>query len=496
MGKLSVLGLGLRCPQHTTRRAMQALKEADQLFFISDNLDKQNWLRQLNPNFVDLMTHYAKGKPRRDTYQEMADRVLESLRKGHHAALISYGHPLVFCDPSRLALEQTRAEGFPVEILPGISSIDCLLADLRVDTQNYGLQIYEGHDLLLHAVQVDPNCSQVVFQVPSLGDNTGGWTPGRFRGFIQALAETLARTFGEDHPAVLYFGSNSPDRPHHIDSVTLGSLARAPMVSEYTLWVPPVGYEMLPFETAAEGPAELELVGLGLHPDDLTQEVEALGDSPQIVAYPGHPCAQGAIARARQAHREGVRFRIRPGISWEDGCYCSVPLDPGLLGFQWFPGGKTFPLPVNLATLVGLPCALPGGQYWGPQGFSQELQPDSLALYLPGPDPRPLDDGPFQRALQLSAVERLLAFLETTSLELPGGKSCRLWLHQRIQTSGRVLREALEQGQLPLEDWVPLLLKNPQHPLAPHLFLKLRCEEVLASGMPLAPLQAWLEQTS
>ena len=135
MSKLSVLGLGLRCPEQATERCLQALKEADRVFLISDNLEKQDWLRQLNPNFYNLMTHYATGKPRRDTYQEMADQVLACLKEGGDAALVSYGHPLVFCDPSRLAIEQTGQAGFQVDLLPGISSIDCLVADLRVDIQ-------------------------------------------------------------------------------------------------------------------------------------------------------------------------------------------------------------------------------------------------------------------------------------------------------------------------------------------------------------------------
>ena len=76
MTKLSVLGLGLRCPEQASQRCLRALRQADRVFLISDNLEKQDWLRQLNPSFYNLMTHYAAGKPRRDTYQEMADQVL------------------------------------------------------------------------------------------------------------------------------------------------------------------------------------------------------------------------------------------------------------------------------------------------------------------------------------------------------------------------------------------------------------------------------------
>lgn len=533
MTKLSVLGLGLRCPEQASHRCLEALRQADRVFLISDNLEKQDWLRQLNPNFYNLMTHYALGKPRRETYQEMADQVLACLNEGGNAALVSYGHPLVFCDPSRLAIEQTAQSGYQVEILPGVSSIDCLLADLRVDAHQYGLQIYEGHDLLLHAVAVDPRCSQIIFQVPSLGDNTGGWVAGRFRGFIRALGEKLAETFGEDHEVVLYFGSNSPERPTRADRCRLGDLHQVEMVSEYTLWVPPLAYESLPPDLRSrEEAVDLELAGTGLMWADRTQETTELlagravyslqpiaevpqaqvisefaqlpqDGQPKLVLFPAHPCNSGAVEWARQAHSAGLSYRIRPSISWEDGVYCDVPLDPGLLGFQSFPPEHQPPQPNHLATLLRLPARAPGARYWGPNSaFQDEAQPDSLALYLPGPTPRPIENTPFLRALHLSAVERLVAFLELNEsrLVLQKNPSAKMWLHAHLQLAGREIREALAKTDLNQlagdGNWSLYLLDHPEHPTAPYLLLRMRCEEALEAatkGLSLEPLAGWIK---
>ncbi|MBT9583643.1 hypothetical protein IV102_09840 [bacterium] len=537
MSKLSVLGLGLRCPKQTSQRCLQALRESNQLFLISDHLDKQAWLSRLNPNYYNLMVHYGPGKPRRDTYQEMADQVLACLRQGRSAALVSYGHPLVFCDPSRLAIEQTAQEGFPIDILPGVSSIDCLLADLRVDVLRYGLQIYEGHDLLLHAVAVDPRASQVVFQVPSLGDSGGGWKAGRFRGFIRALAEKLAESFGWDHQVVLYFGSNSPDRPTRADRLPLSQLDQAEMVDEYTLWVPPLGYASLPPDLGPQdAPVDLELAGYGLSWQDRTQEIVPLLESSQIfslqalpelprtqliehfdqlpaegnkvVLFPAHPCNSGAVNWARAAHERGWSYRIRPAISWEDGVYCHVPLDPGLVGFQSFPAHTSLSLPVNMATLLRLPPdpaaqGLEGARYWGPRSaFTDNAQPDSLALYLPGPQPRPVENTPFLRALHLSAVERLVAFLERNQhlLSLQKVPSPKMWLHAQLQMAGREMRQALQTtdlAQLNDGNWADYLLDHPDHPVAPWLLLRMRCEEALQSvdaGVSSRPLADWIAE--
>jgi hypothetical protein len=367
-----------------------------------------------------------------------------------------------------------------------------------------------------------------VFQVPSLGDNAGYWKPGRFRGFIQVLAEQLAEVYGWQHPAVLYFGSNSPGQANRIDAMTLERLPQAEMISEYTLWVPPLGYQTLrPEMNTHPGPVQLELIGVGLDWQDRTQEVETLVRSglplyttvaleavpeavllqapsqlPEsldsaVILFAAHPCATGAIDWARWAEQRGWSYRIRPGISWEDGIYCDVPLDPGLLGFQSFPAGHAFEEPVHLATLARGHAL---GRHWGPVSrFSEQAQSDSLGVFLSGPNPRPIVDVPFLRALALSGVERLEAFLESTPAEfqaqLRGPGVPRIWLMRQIQWAERQLRQGLSQAQLGA-DWASYLLHHPDHPLTNYLLLKLRCEDALKAlgdGLSAGPLENWIE---
>lgn len=560
MSKLWVLGLGLICPGHVSARTWEALRQADQLFFITDNLEKYAWLRELNPNFVDLMPFYGDGKNRTVTYTEMAEAVLTPLRQGKSAALLSYGHPLVFCDPSRMSIEKAQLEGFELEIQPAISSIDCLLADLRVDTANYGLQLYEGHDLLLHGIRPDPACSQIVFQVPSLGDNSGGWKPGRYRGYIRAMAEVLIESFGPDHPGVLYYGQNEPGQPPIIDTVPLSALHEAEMRSHYTLWVPPSGYRLLPFGDGSLAPVDWEMVGTGPGPGDISREVEELlalhprrvlrveggfdaarlsgGFSPvapdaepvgacgcdvppsgtevqlaaahvhaaspatgapgRLLVFPGHPSGSGAVSWAREAHRRGLSFRIRPAVSQEGQLYCDVPLDPGLNGFQYYPQAPFPELPPSLGLLARSPETPPGARRWGAGvGWSESGD----CWFLPGPQPRPLHHEHFERANFLSAVERLVAFLETTTSEQRAlfrpAPSPAMWLTMQSQMATRRLHEVVTTHNLG-DDWGEFLFNHPGHPGSFELLLKMRAEAALESirgGVADQPLRDWLRET-
>ena len=151
-----------------------------------------------------------------------------------------------------------------------------------------------------------------------------------------------------------------------------------------------------------------------------------------------------------------------------------------------------------------MPATLrPDARYWGPvSAFQTEAKPDSLALYLPGPTPRPIENTPFLRALHLSAVERLVAFLElyAARLVLQKNPSAKMWLHAHLQLAGREIREALAKtdlGQLAADgNWSLYLLDHPEHPTHPYLLLRMRCEEALesvAKGVSLEPLSAWIK---
>ena len=75
---------------------------------------------------------YETGEARSAVYRAMAERVLSSLRAGLRTCAVFYGHPGIFVSPSHQMIEMARAEGFATEMLPGLSTEDCLAADLEI----------------------------------------------------------------------------------------------------------------------------------------------------------------------------------------------------------------------------------------------------------------------------------------------------------------------------------------------------------------------------
>ncbi len=240
-GSLVVVGTGIKLIAHTTAEALDAIKRAERLFFLVDDPATEEWLRRLNATAASLREHYAEGKPRAHTYDEIASRLVAAVRSGFDVCAAFYGHPGVFVDPSHDAIRRLRRAGYPARMLPGISSEDCLFADLGFDPGDRGCQSFEASDFLLHRRRFDATSALILWQAGLLGEPSvrRGMTARVER--IEKLVQVLRRSYPARHRVVLYEAAQFPLCEPVITRVALSRLARTPMRPVTTLYVPPLG---------------------------------------------------------------------------------------------------------------------------------------------------------------------------------------------------------------------------------------------------------------
>ena len=101
-------------------------------------------------------------------YEHMAARVVEAALDHPPVTFAIHGHPLVAAHPPFLVLELAKALELAVEVLPGISAIDTILADLRLDPVVHGVQMYEATDLLLRRRPLQPDVPAIIWQIGPL----------------------------------------------------------------------------------------------------------------------------------------------------------------------------------------------------------------------------------------------------------------------------------------------------------------------------------------
>lgn len=239
-GRLTVVGTGYLLAGQITQQALVCIERAQKLFYLLGDPATGVWLQGLNPSAESLHDAYADGKERADTYREMVERILAPLRRGLTVCAAFYGHPGICADPAHEAIRQARAEGHEARMLPGISSADCLFAELGVDPGG-GCQMYEATGFLYRKRRFDPTCPLVLWQVGSIGISV--YHPTRFWGpdGLCALAEVLLRDYPPDHEAVIYEAALLPVSRARVSRIPLRDLARAGVTCNSTLYVPPRG---------------------------------------------------------------------------------------------------------------------------------------------------------------------------------------------------------------------------------------------------------------
>jgi Tetrapyrrole (Corrin/Porphyrin) Methylases len=181
---------------------------------------------------------YRPGTRRRDVYAEMVEEIVAAVRRGLDVCALFYGHPGVYVAPGHQAVAQARAEGYAARMLPGVSSEDCLVADLGVDPADHGWQSYDATDFLLRGYEPDPASALVLWQVDALGKLDS--SPEQEPGSLPVLAARLAELYGAEHELVFYLASSYPIAPAFIERLQLRKLAGLATAPAPTLYIPPV----------------------------------------------------------------------------------------------------------------------------------------------------------------------------------------------------------------------------------------------------------------
>lgn len=238
-GALIVVGTGIRTVGHLTMEAVAWIKQADKVLYVVGDPVAEAMLRDLNPDGAESLTAmYAEGKQRIETYNQMVERTLECVRQGMLTCMACYGHPGVFVYPSHESIRRARLEGYSARMLPGISSEDCLFADLGVDPGIGGCQSYEATDFLLNGRVIDPSSSVVLWQIGVVGDATYK-ANGYDLSAMPLLVERLLAIYPASHQMYLYEAAVLPGCEPIIRPITAAELAGGPLSAGYTLYIPP-----------------------------------------------------------------------------------------------------------------------------------------------------------------------------------------------------------------------------------------------------------------
>ncbi|MET9324758.1 SAM-dependent methyltransferase [Streptomyces sp. NPDC003038] len=248
--QLVVVGTGYRAVGDLTMEAKASIERADKvLCLIGDPLVTRH-IQQLNPTVETLDGHYAAGKRRQVSYEEMVQRILAEVRRDQFVCVALYGHPGVFAYVGHEAIRRAQSGGIPARMLPASSAEDWLFADLGLDPATRGCQSFEASDFIVRRRVFDPTSLLILWQVGVIGmvDRVADFDP---RPGAALLVELLAAHYPRDHPVTAYEASPYVAAPPRAATIPLAKLPDTPMSAATTLVVPPLPQRPLDRELLA-----------------------------------------------------------------------------------------------------------------------------------------------------------------------------------------------------------------------------------------------------
>jgi len=168
-GSLTVVGTGIRAGVQLTLEARSAIERAERVLFLVAEPTAAGAIRRLNATAEPLDELYEPGADRRAVYDAMVERILAPVRAGRSVCAAFYGHPGIFGTPAHGAVRQARLEGFEAEMLPGVSALDCLFADLGLDPGSGGCHCYEATSFVMRRPPVDTGAILILWQPIAVG---------------------------------------------------------------------------------------------------------------------------------------------------------------------------------------------------------------------------------------------------------------------------------------------------------------------------------------
>lgn len=237
-----VIGTGMVGYRQLTQEAIGALEASERAYLVHFKRTVKEYIGEFVDEVVPLTDEYEEGRDRGHAYARMAERVMDGAETaGSPVTFALYGHPMVFVSPTRWIVDEAPDRDLTVEVKPGISSMDCLYADLALDPGEQGIQMFEATDLLVREFELDPEVPAMIWQVgviESILHSTRDSVPGRFSRF----RDYLERFYPSDHVVKLVRTATYPIADPEIIEFEIGEFGSVAdeVNAVQTLYIPPV----------------------------------------------------------------------------------------------------------------------------------------------------------------------------------------------------------------------------------------------------------------
>jgi uncharacterized protein YabN with tetrapyrrole methylase and pyrophosphatase domain len=213
--KLFIVGCGIKFLSHLTQEVKLLIENADCVAYHVNEPATKKWINENCRNPYSLDGLYFDQNKRKDVYKAISSEVIRQSKMFKTTCFVTYGHPFFLSNAARNIVSEIEKNhcDIKVESLPGISSLDVLFSDLRVDPSFGGMQAIEATEYLNKKIIINKSSHIVIWQVGVVGvtniinDEIELEQSNEKREAIRALKHLLLETYTPDKSIILYVAS-------------------------------------------------------------------------------------------------------------------------------------------------------------------------------------------------------------------------------------------------------------------------------------------------
>ncbi|MEU3312974.1 SAM-dependent methyltransferase [Streptomyces sp. NPDC006662] len=242
MAVVRLVGAGIFPQRDLSIGGREALMNASKVLYVNFP-GAREWLRELGLAHVeDIAGRYKDGAQDRANYTSMLDAVVSAAREFGDVTYLMQGHPnlgvTLTQEIFRLADDE---DDLRVEVIPGISSLDTMMLDLRMDMLERGCTVVCANRLLLFRYHLDPRLGMFIYHGSSVGTSKTNFIEPWQTNQIDLLQDYLCEGLGEDRPFVAVCSQSQEGQESKLVHGKLSGLAAAIKDIDYgtSLFIPP-----------------------------------------------------------------------------------------------------------------------------------------------------------------------------------------------------------------------------------------------------------------
>jgi uncharacterized protein YabN with tetrapyrrole methylase and pyrophosphatase domain len=236
---LYLLGAGVAFPDHLTLQTIDILSKCTRIWTNLAESRIGNLPPDLREKCVSLTSLYKDGRLREDNYRDVTHAVICGIESARPGAWLTPGHPMIFDSVSGALLKATRRRKWNVCVVPAISSLDTLLAEVAYDPAN-GLAIHDATSLVQQKSPLQTSVAVVLLQISVFLSDRAHISLERVRPDLTVLRDYLTMYFPAFHRCAVVYSSQIATEPPRITWVALQDLASLPaeVLGGASLFVP------------------------------------------------------------------------------------------------------------------------------------------------------------------------------------------------------------------------------------------------------------------